>query len=152
MPLRSALSALTDRLTTPPPAPPPSRFKRSLRPLGLIVAFYILVFALLVVFQGIARAAFGESATDSRGVLAQWNTLAATVIATFVMLRRVEKLPWSTIGLDRAAAAPRVLLKGASYGVLVIGAASLSLIAVQQLRIVPTPDGSWWGIAGRATA
>jgi uncharacterized protein len=139
-------------LTIPTPAPPPSRFKRSLRPLGLIIAFYVLVFVLLGIFQAIAGAAFGQAAVDPRGVLTQWLTLAATVIGTFVMLRLVEKLPWSTIGLDRGAAAPPVLLKGAAYGVLVIGIASLSLIAVQQLQIVPTPDGSWWGTAGRAMA
>ena len=110
------------------------------------------MFALLALFQGLAGAAFGAAAVDARGVLTQWLTLGATVIATFVLLRRVEKLPWSTIGLGREAAAPRVLITGAAYGALAIGVASLSLVAVQQLQIVPAPDGSWWGTAGRATA
>ena len=89
---------------------------------------------------------------DERGVLMQLVTLASTLAATYVMLRRVEKLPWGTIGLDAPAAAPPILLKGTAYGALAIGFASLALVAVQQLRIVPAPDGSWWGTAGRAAA
>lgn len=139
-------------MTTPPPAPRPSRFKRSLRPLGLIVSFYLLVFVFLAIFQTASEAAFGEAAVDARGVLVQWLTLTSTLIATYVMLRRVEKLPWSTIGLHRAAAAPPVLATGTAYGALAIGVASLMLVAVQQLQIVPAPDGSWWGTAGRAIA
>ncbi len=107
---------------------------------------------LLAVFQAIAEAAFGQTAVGPQAILAQWLTLSATLIATFVMLRLVEKLPWDTIGLHPAAASPPVMVKGAAFGALAIGAASLLLVAVQQLQIVGAPDGSWWGTAGRATA
>ncbi len=120
--------------------------------MGLIVGFYLLVFILLAVLQATADAAFSDAAGDAQGVLVQWLTLSATLIATFVMLRRVEKLPWSAIGLHPAAASPPLLVKGTALGALAIGAASLFLLGVQQLRIVDAPDGSWWGTAGRATA
>ena len=120
--------------------------------MGLIVGFFVLVFVLLGIFQALGAAAFGEASVAANAVLTQWLTLAATLIATFVMLRRVEKLPWSTIGLGRSAATPPVLIKGIVLGALAIGVASLLLVAVQQLRIVSAPDGSWWGTAGRATA
>lgn len=97
-------------------------------------------------------AALGEAAVDPRGALAQWLTLASAVIATFVMLRLIEKLPWSTVGLHAAAVSPSPVLKGTALGALSIGLASLLLIAVQQLRIDPAPDGSWWGAAGHAAA
>jgi len=139
-------------LTTPPPATPPSRFRRSIRPFGLIAGFYLLLFTLLAILAAAGAAALGEAALDDRGVVMQWITLAATLIATYVMLRLVEKLPWSTIGLGARAAAPPVVMTGAAYGALAIGIASLALVAVQQLQMVPAPDGSWWGTAGRATA
>ncbi|MDQ3673528.1 MAG: CPBP family intramembrane metalloprotease [Gemmatimonadota bacterium] len=123
-----------------------------MRPLGLIIGFYLLVFFLLAILQAAGVAVFGESALDASGVAVQWITLTSTLIATWVMLRRVEKLPWRTIGLHTEAAAPPVLAEGAAYGALAIGVASMALVAVQQLQIVPAPDGSWWGTAGRATA
>ncbi|MEX2109917.1 MAG: CPBP family intramembrane glutamic endopeptidase [Gemmatimonadaceae bacterium] len=136
----------------PPPAPPPSRFKRSLRPLGLIVGFYLLCFVIIAVFQIAAEAVFGAGAADAQGASAQWVTLVSVVIATYVMLRRVEKLPWSTVGLHRTAASPSALVRGTAFGALPIGLASLLLIGVQQLQVSPAPDGSWWGAAGSALA
>jgi len=63
----------------------------------------------------------------------------------------VEKLPWSTVGLDRAAASPRLIIKGALLGGLTIGIASLVLLAIGMLRIDRTIPGSWLGEAWRAT-
>jgi membrane protease YdiL (CAAX protease family) len=37
-------------------------------------------------------------------------------------------------------------------GAVTIGATSLILVGIQQLRIVATPDGSWWGLAARSAA
>jgi uncharacterized protein len=99
-----------------------------------------------------AEGLLGVAASDPQGVLVQWLTLTASLITTFVMLRLVEKLPWATIGLHGDAAAPSVLVRGTALGALAIGVASLMLVAVQQLRIVATPDGSWWGTAGYAAA
>jgi len=139
-------------LTNPRPAPPPSRLKRSLRPLALIIGFYLLADILVGVFIVVAELALGAKAADPGGILVQWITLVSVVIATFVMLRYVEKLPWSTVGLHGAAASPPVLIKGTAIGALPIGLASLLLVGVGQLRIEPALDGSWWGAAGNATA
>ena len=78
-------------------------------------------------------------------------SLASVVVATYVMLRKVDKLPWSTVGLDPPAASPPLLIKGAALGGLTIGAASLLLLSTHMLRIDPTIPGSWWGEAGRST-
>jgi membrane protease YdiL (CAAX protease family) len=78
--------------------------------------------------------------------------LVSAVIATYVMLSLVEKLPWSVVGLDRAAASPRLLLQGAAYGGLTIGAASLVLLGFHQLRIEQSISGSWWAAAGQSSA
>ena len=125
--------------------------KRSLRPLWYILAFYLISFVTLGVLQVVAEAAIGPLALDTRDALFQWISLASVVLATWIMLRRVEKLPWSTVGLDRAAASPPLVLKGAAFGGLTIGVASLVLLAIGMLRIDATVPGSWWGEAGRST-
>lgn len=124
---------------------------RSLRPLGLIVGFYLLCLVALGALQVFGEATLGKGAFESQGIKFQWLSLASVLIATYVMLRRVEKLPWSTVALDKSAASPRALLTGAAFGALPIAIASLLLIAVQQLRIEPAPDGSWWAATGAAT-
>lgn len=87
-----------------------------------------------------------------REILIPWTTLASVVIATYVMLRLVERLPWSTVTLDRAAASPPLLLKGAALGGLTIGVASLALLGIHQLQIERSIPGSWWGAAEHWTA
>jgi membrane protease YdiL (CAAX protease family) len=118
----------------------------------LIVGFFLLFSVLLGVFMASAEVGLGESDLDPQGVLAQWLTLSSALIATFVFLRLVEKLPWSTIGLHAEAASPTKLARGTALGAGAIGVAALMLVAVQQLRIVAAPDGSWWGTAGHAAA
>ena len=125
--------------------------KRSLRPLWLIIAFFLITFVALGILEVVATLVFGPVASNSQQPLFQWISLASVVIATWIMLRRVEKLPWSTVGLDRAAASPRLIIKGALLGGLTIGIASLVLLAIGMLRIDQTTPGSWWGEAWRAT-
>ena len=116
--------------------------KRSLRPLGLIVAFFLISFVALGILEGLAAVVFGPVAIDAQKPIFQWISLASVVLATWIMLRRVEKLPWSTVGLDRAAASPRLILKGTALGGLTIGIASLVLLAIGMLRIDQTTPGS----------
>jgi membrane protease YdiL (CAAX protease family) len=85
-----------------------------------------------------------------RDLFLQWMLLVGIVIATWLMLRVVEKRPWSEVGLDRRAAAPTMLLKGAAFGGLTIAVASLALVAVRELQIIPSTPGSWWSAAGQS--
>ena len=136
-------------MTTVPGARP--TIGRSLRPLWLIVAFYIICFVSLGVLQTAAALIGGPASIVATGVLFQWVSLASVVIATWIMSRRVEKLSWSTVGLGRAAAAPPLILKGAAFGAVTIGVASLLLLATHMMRIDRTLPGSWWGEAGHST-
>jgi membrane protease YdiL (CAAX protease family) len=124
---------------------------RSFRPLWLILAFYIICFVALGILQAAAELVLGPATVDVRDVLFQWMSLASVVLATWIMLRRVDKLPWSTVGLGRAAASPPVILKGAAVGGLTIGVASLLLLSIHMLRIDSTIPGSWWGEAWHST-
>jgi uncharacterized protein len=135
---------------TPPPSARPA-ISRLLRPLWLIVGFYIICLVSLGVLQTIAAWIGGPAAIITTGALFQWISLASVVIATWIMLRRVEKLPWSTIGLGRAAAAPSLILRGAAFGAITIAVASLLLLATHMMRVDRTLPGSWWGEAGHST-
>jgi membrane protease YdiL (CAAX protease family) len=125
--------------------------KRSLRPLWLIIAFFLGTFVALGILEGIAAVVFGSVAINAQQPLFQWISLSSVVLATWIMLRKVDKLPWSTVGLDRAAASPQLILKGTALGAITIGIASLVLLAIGMLRIDRTIPGSWWGEAWRAT-
>jgi membrane protease YdiL (CAAX protease family) len=127
-----------------------SRARRFLKPVGLIVGFYIITFVALGILQALTLFLPGVGRQDPLDAGFQWLALASVAIATWVMLR-IERIPWSAVGLDRNAASPGLLLKGAALGGLTIGIASLVLLGTHMLQIVPTLQGSWWGEAGRTT-
>jgi CAAX protease family protein len=129
---------------------PRPRIGRSLRPVGNIVAFCVIAFIALGILETADALLRGRSAVDAQGAIFQWLTLASVVLATWIMLRRVEKLPWSTVGLGRAALTPPAIIAGAALGGLTIGLASLLLLATHMMRIDPAGAGSWWGQAGRS--
>jgi membrane protease YdiL (CAAX protease family) len=94
----------------------------------------------------------GVERIGAREIIVAWTALASVLIATFVMVRLIEKIPWSALALDRAAASPGQLIKGAALGGLTIGVASLALLGIHQLQIERSIPGSWWGAAERSTA
>jgi hypothetical protein len=116
-----------------------------------IVAFYAIWWAALIALGAFAVLIVGSNAADPRAVPFQWISLASVVIATWVMLRRIDKLSWAEVGLDPSAASPLTILRGTVLGGLTIGAASLLLLATHMLRIDPTAPGNWWGQAGHST-
>jgi membrane protease YdiL (CAAX protease family) len=134
-----------------PSATLPPRAKKLLGVLWRIAVFYTICFVTILVLQTIAAATLGPRAANPISVLSQWISLASVIVATWIMLRRVDNLPWRELGLDRPAASPLILAKGTALGGLTIGLASLSLLATHMLRIDTTAPGSWWGEAGYST-
>ncbi len=125
--------------------------KRSLRPLGQIIAFYVICFLTLGILEVAGEATLGRASLGAQDILFQCISLASVLIATWIMLRRVDKLTWSTVGLDRAAASPRLIAKGLGLGAFTIGVTSLVLLGAGMMRIDRTVPGSWWGEAWRST-
>ena len=116
-----------------------------------IIAFYAIWWAALIALGAFAVFIAGSNAVDPREVPFQWISLASVIIATWVMLRRIDKLSWAEVGLDPPAASPLTLVRGTVLGGFTIGAASLLLLATHMLRIDPTTPGNWWGQAGHST-
>src|SRR5256885_2043268 len=106
----------------------------------------MLVFAAI----GIAVSAILRRAA---GVLDEWSGVPASgneasitlavIGAHFVMLRWVDRRPWSYVWLGDDAAGRRQLLFGAMSGALPIAAASLALLAMGWLTIESYAPGSW---------
>ena len=144
-PPQNAVSQRKSSATLPP------RAKKLLGVVLRIIVFYAICIVTLFLLQSIAQAIVGPRVADPLGVPFQWISLTSVVLATWIMLRRVDKLSWGEVGLDRAAASPPTVVKGAALGGLTIGMASLALLGTHMLRIDPTAQGSWWGEAGHST-
>ena len=129
---------------------PRSTVSRRLRPVWLIVAFYIICFVTLAILETGAQWLAGRAAVDTRETLFEWLSLASVALATWVMVHKVEKLPWRTLGLGRSALTPPALVGGAALGGLTIGVASLVLLGAHMMRFDPAIPGSWWGEAGHS--
>lgn len=113
-------------------------------------AFYIICLLTIGVLQTIGELVGPAAFSNTQEVAFQWVSLAGVVLATWIMLRKVEKLPWSSVGLDRPAFNPPALLTGAALGAFTIGITGLLLLAGHMLRIDRTIPGSWWGEAGHS--
>src|SRR6185312_12956469 len=119
--------------------------------LGQIIAFYVIAFLALGILDVAAEVTVGRAIVGAQEILFQWISLASVVVATWIMLRRVDKLPWSTVGLDHAAASPQLLAKGLAFGALTIGVTCLVLLGTGLMRVDQTLPGSWWAEAWRST-
>jgi membrane protease YdiL (CAAX protease family) len=143
-PPQNAVSQRRSSATLPP------RAKKLLGVVWRIVVFYAICIVTLFLLQAFAQL-LGPNVANPFGVPFQWISLTGVIVATWIMLRRVDKLPWGEVGLDRRAASPPTVVKGAALGGLTIGIASLLLLGTHMLRIDPTAQGSWWGEAGHST-
>jgi uncharacterized protein len=112
------------------------------------IAFYATCIVALIVFESLGSRFTSAARADPRNALFEWITLVSVVIATWVMLRWVDKLSWREVGLGRAAASPPLVARGALLGGLTIGGASLFLISIHMLRVDAASPGSWWRQAG----
>ena len=77
-----------------------------------------------------------------RLILFGWVGVIGVLVAHEVLLRRIDRLPWSAAGLGRAALRPTLLGWGAMLGALAIALPSLALWAGGMLRAEPQADGS----------
>lgn len=70
--------------------------------------------------------------------------ITASLAAHAIMLRWIDKQPWSYVGLHAPAARPIVLVRSWLIGAIPIAVPALLLLAAGWLAIRPAPDGSWW--------
>ncbi|MDQ6829539.1 MAG: CPBP family intramembrane metalloprotease [Gemmatimonadota bacterium] len=83
-------------------------------------------------------------ASISRPEVGAWTSLIGVVVAHVVMVRVVDRRPWSMVALDRAAARPSLLGSGLLLGALAIAIPSGALFAIHWLSVVTEPPGMGW--------
>jgi len=133
---------------TATPAAARTTFRERIVLAASVVAFFLVMFAAAVLLRWISLFIPGAANPRSREVVDAWTTFGGTLIATAVMLR-VQRWPWRAVALNRAAASPLVLAQGTALGAATIGLASLALLSIGMLQIVPTIGGSSLETAGR---
>lgn len=81
-----------------------------------------------------------------------YAALVGAFAATGIMLRSIDRRPWSAIDLSRAAARGSVSIAGWLAGALPITVACIVLLTIGWLHFVPSTDNaSWMGAALRTT-
>jgi membrane protease YdiL (CAAX protease family) len=90
--------------------------------------------------------------TGSVGIPRAIAALLATVLAHALMIIAIDKRTWGYVGLDQGHARPRVLVPAFVVGAAPIAFATLLLLAVGWLRIIPAASGSWIMAAVQVTA
>lgn len=119
-----------------------------------LVAFAVISVVAVLVVQGtigpILEWIFALSL--SRGVdVSSWTIAIALAISTAIMVRQVDKRPWSEVWLDRDAARPSLLALGFGIGAFAIGLPIALLIVAHWLRDVGSPPGAWLASALRVS-
>jgi membrane protease YdiL (CAAX protease family) len=114
--------------------------------IGLLVLFYVMMALLASPFDDATDKFFGIDGT--LGVMTFTLALAA---AHAVMVRLVEKRPWSYVWLDRAAARPKLIGIGTILGAAPIAIAALSLMAIGWIVVHPNEPGSWLAASAKVT-
>lgn len=118
----------------------------------------ILLFALLVALCAIAADALLSPVlvwligrTGQRIRVDMFVELAAALAATAIMVRSIDKRPWSDVGLARDNASARALITGWTIGAAAIIGVCAVLALSGLLRFVPTSANGWLGAAVRIT-
>ena len=76
--------------------------------------------------------------------VAFWTVLASLIVAHVVVLRWVERRPWSYVGLAREDARVPLLGISLALGALAIAVPTAILLGVGWLDLVPAASGSSW--------
>jgi membrane protease YdiL (CAAX protease family) len=123
------------------------------RALWRILAFV----GLLTLFGGVLSllaSPFSDAADGFFGIDGSLQIVSFTLAlwaSHAVMLRLVERRPWSYVWLDRPAASGRLLALGTVLGAAPIALVSLALIVIGWVAVEPSESGSWIAAAAKVT-
>ena len=123
--------------------------QRRLHAVGRFFLFLLAVFIAVFLTAGIE--AWLLDFADERGyaiLVEDWGGPAGILLATWVMLKFVDRKSWQYVFMDKSAAAAPKVAFGSLLGLLPIAVPSALLLMAGQLKTVSAPDGSWWAVTG----
>lgn len=123
--------------------------QRRLHAVGKIFLFLLVLFIAVYATSTAERQLYLFAARRHYRILVEgWSGPVGTLVATWVMLKVIDRTSWQFVSMDRSAAAiPRVAY-GAVLGLLAIAVPSGILLLAGELKLVSAPDGSWWTVTG----
>ena len=111
--------------------------------LGCAAVYVVVLVAALIVAGALQRLVAPASVSSPSGTAVTWIfTAAATLLAHVVMLRFVDRRPWSDVALGRASASGTRILAGVVIGTLAVGIPCAVLLASHWLTIAPGVGGN----------
>jgi len=121
----------------------------AVRPPWRLLVFGAASIASLIVLNGavVPLVSRALALAGVRVVLFPWVLLASTVLAHAITFRLVEPRGWRSVRLDGSALRARAMLGAAALGVTAVAVATVPLLAVGWLRVVPGAAGSSIGVA-----
>lgn len=119
-----------------------------LRPTWRGVLFIIVSFVALAVAFAVGEAVDHAASRYGVPVTAGYaSEMFAFLAANAFLLRVVDRHGWDYAWLHRSALRPSKLATGAALGALAPGIPAATLLVAGQLRLIDSPDGSWWASA-----
>ena len=123
--------------------------QRRLRAVGRFALFLVVLFVTVYLATTFERELRVFAARRGYTILAtEWAGPLGTLVATWVMVKLVDRTTWQFVYMNRDAAALPKIASGSLLGLLPIAVPSLLLLAAGELKWVPAPDGSWWAVTG----
>lgn len=127
--------------------------EKRLRAPWRILLFIVILFVALVLGSALENATDGFAARlGYRLLVSEWGVPLGILVATWVALSAVEGRGWNIVGMERQAARPLLLLRGAVLGLLPIAVPSLILLAAGALSYVVAAPGSSLAASGLSFA
>lgn len=126
----------------------------ALRAVWRIALFCVVTIVSYVVIAAIAGPALVLlfRAIGAAGVTTEYLAEALALLAgTAIMVRYVDRRPWSEVWMGPAAAQPARLATGFLLGAFAIGLPIIALVATGWLERRPGPAGAWLPAAARVT-
>jgi uncharacterized protein len=115
-----------------------------------ILLFLAIALVASVIVQALLFPVFERIDREASQPLIFAATVVGLLIAHWLVVRKVDGLDWSFVGLHRAALDARLIAGSTLLGALAIGLPVLALFAIGWLRMEPSYEGSLLGAAAWA--
>jgi uncharacterized protein len=120
----------------------------TVRPLWRLLVYCAASIASLIVLNGVVVPLVNGALAPAhvRLTLFPWVLLASAVLGHAITFRLVDPRGWRSVRLDRSALRVRAMAAAAALGIVAVAFATVPLLAIGWLRVVPGPAGSSVGI------
>ena len=116
----------------------------TVRPPWRLLVYCVASIASLIVLNGVVVpvVSWVLALVPVTVTLTPWVLLASAVLGHAITFRLVDRRGWRSVRLDRSALRIRALIAALALGTVAVAFATIPLLAIGWLRVVPGPAGS----------